>query len=110
MKTNDEAMTLAIGDTLVSIAGSSLTTIAGFLALCTMQLTLNDGIIGLCFVLKTSLSNTNKNAGKIVTVERTPIKTPLAITIPISEPNVSCIVHKAKNPAIVVSELPAIVN
>ena len=37
-------MTLAIGDTLVSIAGSSLTTIAGFLALCTMQLTLGSDI------------------------------------------------------------------
>ena len=58
--------------------------------------------------MKTILSNTNKNAGKIVTVERTPIKTPFAITIPISEPNVNCIVHNAKNPAIVVSELPAI--
>lgn len=44
VKTNDEAMTLAIGDTLVSIAGSSLTTIAGFLALCTMQLTLGSDI------------------------------------------------------------------
>ena len=37
-------MTLAIGDTLVSIAGSSLTTIVGFLALCTMQLTLGSDI------------------------------------------------------------------
>ena len=36
VKTNDEAMTLAIGDTLVSIAG--------FLALCTMQLTLGSDI------------------------------------------------------------------
>ena len=44
VKTNDEALTLAIGDTLVSIAGSSLTTIAGFLALCTMQLTLGSDI------------------------------------------------------------------
>ena len=44
VKTNSEAMTLAIGDTLVSIAGSSLTTIAGFLALCTMQLTLGSDI------------------------------------------------------------------
>lgn len=44
VKTNNEAMTLAIGDTLVSIAGSSLTTIAGFLALCTMQLTLGSDI------------------------------------------------------------------
>ena len=42
VRTNNEAMTLAIGDTLVSIAGSSLTTIAGFLALCTMQLTLGS--------------------------------------------------------------------
>lgn len=44
VKINNEAMTLAIGDTLVSIAGSSLTTIAGFLALCTMQLTLGSDI------------------------------------------------------------------
>lgn len=44
VKTNNEAMTLAIGDTLASIAGSSLTTIAGFLALCTMQLTLGSDI------------------------------------------------------------------
>lgn len=44
VRTNNEAMTLAIGDTLVSIAGSSLTTIAGFLALCTMQLTLGSDI------------------------------------------------------------------
>jgi len=43
-KTNDEAMVIAIGDTLVSVAGSSLTTIAGFLALCTMQLTLGSDI------------------------------------------------------------------
>lgn len=43
-ETKDEAMVDAIGDTLVSIAGSSLTTIAGFLALCTMQLTLGYDI------------------------------------------------------------------
>lgn len=43
-KTNDEAMVVAIGDTLVAVAGSSLTTIAGFLALCTMQLTLGSDI------------------------------------------------------------------
>lgn len=41
---NKEAMTFAIGDTLVSVAGSSLTTVAGFLALCTMQLTLGRDI------------------------------------------------------------------
>jgi len=43
-ETKDLAMVEAIGDTLVSVAGSSLTTIAGFLALCTMQLTLGTDI------------------------------------------------------------------
>lgn len=41
---NNEAMSKAIGDTLVSVLGSSLTTIAGFLALCTMNLTLGKDI------------------------------------------------------------------
>lgn len=40
----DEAMSHAIHDTLVSVFGSSLTTIAGFLALCTMKLTLGVDI------------------------------------------------------------------
>lgn len=39
-----EAMTKAITETLVSIVGSSLTTIAGFLALCSMDLTLGTDI------------------------------------------------------------------
>lgn len=39
-----EAMANAIGNTLSSVVGSSLTTIAGFLALCTMQLTLGTDI------------------------------------------------------------------
>jgi len=45
-KTNDreEAMTNAIASTFVSIAGSSLTTVAGFLALCTMKLGLGKDI------------------------------------------------------------------
>lgn len=43
-ETKEEAMVEAIGDTLVSVAGSSLTTVAGFLALCTMQLTLGKDI------------------------------------------------------------------
>jgi hypothetical protein len=44
--TNDinEAMATAIGKTFVSIVGSSLTTIAGFLALCSMNLTLGKDI------------------------------------------------------------------
>lgn len=44
-KGNKEAgMIEAVGDTLVSVAGSALTTVAGFLALCTMQLTLGKDI------------------------------------------------------------------
>ena len=41
---NDEAMVTAIAKTLVSVLGSSLTTIAGFLALCSMNLTLGKDI------------------------------------------------------------------
>ena len=41
---NDEAMSHAISKTLVSVVGSSLTTIAGFLALCSMNLTLGKDI------------------------------------------------------------------
>lgn len=41
---NDEAMATAIAKTLVSVLGSSLTTIAGFLALCSTNLTLGKDI------------------------------------------------------------------
>ncbi len=41
---NDEAMAHAISKTLVSVVGSSLTTIAGFLALCSMNLSLGKDI------------------------------------------------------------------
>ena len=43
-KSSDEAMTHAIAETFISVAGSSLTTIAGFLALCSMNLTLGRDI------------------------------------------------------------------
>ena len=43
-KNNDDAMAHAISKTLVSVLGSSLTTIAGFLALCSMNLTLGKDI------------------------------------------------------------------
>lgn len=43
-KTKELAMVEAIKDTLVAITGSSLTTVAGFLALCAMQLTLGKDI------------------------------------------------------------------
>ena len=41
---NDKAMSTAIMETIRSVVGSSTTTIAGFLALCTMQLTLGKDI------------------------------------------------------------------
>lgn len=40
----EEAMAIAIGKTMTSVVGSSLTTIAGFLALCSMNLTLGKDI------------------------------------------------------------------
>lgn len=43
-KDKEKAMNSAIKDTITSVLGSSLTTIAGFLALCTMQLTLGVDI------------------------------------------------------------------
>lgn len=43
-KTKEEAMSSAIHDTFISVTGSSLTTIAGFLVLCTMQLTLGTDL------------------------------------------------------------------
>ena len=43
-KNKNDAMAIAIHDTFVSVFGSSLTTIAGFLALCTMNLTLGTDI------------------------------------------------------------------
>ena len=43
-KDNDEAMSIAIGKTMTSVLGSATTTIAGFLALCTMRLTLGKDI------------------------------------------------------------------
>ena len=43
-KNNNEAMENAICQTMTSVFGSSLTTIAGFLALCTMNLTLGKDI------------------------------------------------------------------
>ena len=43
-KSSDEAMAHAISETFTSVAGSSLTTIAGFLALCSMNLTLGRDI------------------------------------------------------------------
>ena len=43
-KSNDDAMKEAINETMVSVVGSSLTTIAGFLALCSMKFCLGRDI------------------------------------------------------------------
>lgn len=43
-KTKEEAMSKAINETFTSVVGSSLTTIAGFLVLCTMDLTLGTDL------------------------------------------------------------------
>lgn len=43
-KSNDEAMVEAINETMTSVIGSSLTTIAGFLALCSMKFSLGEDI------------------------------------------------------------------
>lgn len=43
-KNNDEAMSIAIAKTMTSVLGSATTTIAGFLALCSMELTLGKDI------------------------------------------------------------------
>ena len=43
-KDNEKAMANAVAKTMVSVVGSSLTTIAGFLALCSMNLTLGRDI------------------------------------------------------------------
>ena len=43
-KSNDEAMIGAINETMTSVIGSSLTTIAGFLALCSMKFSLGEDI------------------------------------------------------------------
>ena len=44
IKDKEEAMANAISKTFSSVLGSSLTTIAGFLALCSMDLTLGKDI------------------------------------------------------------------
>ena len=46
--------------------------------------------------------------GRIVTQEMTPIRTPFAMTMPISSPSVKLMKQSAMNPAIVVMELPTI--
>ena len=53
-----------------------------------------------------SLLNLSKSTGSIVTLAITPNTTPFAITIPRSRPIVYVMKQSARNPAIVVAELP----
>ena len=51
-------------------------------------------------------SKTSRKAGRRIRTDRTPITTPLIITMPIFIPRVSCIKQRARKPNKVVSELP----
>jgi hypothetical protein len=65
-----------------------------------------SGITGLWVVFVIALSNTSIMDGSTVTQHTTPIRTPFAITNPISNPRVKLINIRATKPAIVVTELP----
>ena len=45
-------------------------------------------------------------AGRTVTQQRTPIRTPLDMTMPISRPSAKVMTQRARKPAMVVTELP----
>ena len=65
----------------------------------------NSFKIVLCLYFSIVLSKNINKLGKMKMVDNTPRTTPLAITKPISLPNVKDMAHKAINPAIVVIEL-----
>lgn len=90
-KTKEKAMEIAIGDTLVSVAGSSLTTIAGFLALCSMQLTLGRdiGIVMAKGVLLGVISTVTIFPAFLLTFDRLIVKTRHKALVPSF--------HKVKN-------------
>ena len=64
------------------------------------------GIISLCIVFSSALSNVSISEGRIVTHPITPNITPFAITIPRSSPRVKLIKQSAINPATVVIDEP----
>ena len=68
----EEAMTLAIHDTLISVIGSSVTTIAGFIALCFMSFTLGKdlGIVMAKGVLLGVLGSVTVLPGMILVLDR----------------------------------------
>ncbi len=81
---NEEAMTSAICKTMTSISASSLTTIAGFLALCAMRLTLGRdiglvmakgvalGVICTVVILPSLILTFDKWGGKVQAPHRDP--------------------------------------
>ena len=63
-------------------------------------------MMALCLVFSIHLSIARIMEGRIVTHPITPNTTPFAITTPRSIPSVNVMKHIARNPAIVVMELP----
>ena len=66
---------------------------------------LKSGTRGLCFVFSISPSKTRIMAGRNVTQQMTPIRTPFDMTMPISRPSAKVMTHRARKPATVVMEL-----
>ena len=113
-----EAMAVAIGNTLTSVVGSSITTVAGFIALCFMSFTLGldlgivmakgvvFGVIGcvtilpsLILVLIMSLSHNTNNDGSMKITTNILIIAPRAISVQ-SEPIISTeAIHPTPNVA-----------
>ena len=65
----------------------------------------NFGTTGLCFSFRMNFSSARSMAGRRVTLQMTPIRTPFASTMPMSIPRRKVMKHRARNPAMVVSEL-----
>ena len=57
-----------------------------------------------CLYFSTHLSKVRINAGRMTTVQMTPSATPFAMTMPMSRPSVRRMAHRARKPAMVVSD------
>ena len=70
------------------------------------EVRLSFGMNVRCVCFSMARRNVMIRDGKTVMVQITPSRTPFAMTTPMSSPSVSCMVHMARKPAIVVRELP----
>lgn len=57
-----------------------------------------------CLYFSTHLSKVRISAGRMTTVQMTPSATPFAMTMPMSRPSVRRMAHRARKPAMVVSD------